>query len=90
MEEIVHNQQCLNVLRKQKNAHEDMVICERGGYKNQKDKAILNPEEVVSIIVDEDDQSAFELPHCITNAKIRKTIFNQCEADWLLGVRQTK
>lgn len=58
-----------SAIKASKMAHVEMVRRERLEYKKKRDRAILNPEQYCSVIVDGADQSAFGLPHFITKTK---------------------
>lgn len=74
MEEAICNQKRLKVLRERKKADNDMVTRKRLEYRTKRDKAILNLEKVVSIIIDKADQSTFGLPYFISKTKAEREI----------------
>ncbi len=59
----------LPILRRQKADHNHLIAKERREYKKKRDKARLQPNNYLSIIVDGADQSAFGLPHFMIKTK---------------------
>lgn len=59
----------LQLLRQKKREHLDHIARERREYKKKRDKAKLQPERFLSIIIDGADQSAFGIPHFIVKTK---------------------
>lgn len=59
-------------IMKQKEAHNRFIHTERMAYKLKRDKAILNPSEQWSVIIDGADQSAFGLPHFVEKTKAQR------------------
>lgn len=56
-------------LKERKSAHLRMVWQERLQYKKNRDRAILQPSQYMSMIIDGADQSAFGLPHFTVKTK---------------------
>lgn len=56
-------------LKAQKSTHLKRIWAERLSYKKNRDRAILDPNNYLSIIVDGADQSAFGLPHFTVKTK---------------------
>ncbi len=59
----------LAIYRRQKAEHNELIAKERREYKKKRDKARLQPDQLLSIIVDGADQSAFGLPHFMIKTK---------------------
>ncbi len=59
----------LAIYRKKKSEHNGLIAMERREYKKKRDKAKLQPDQYLSIIVDGADQSAFGLPHFMIKTK---------------------
>ncbi len=59
----------VTLLRRRKAEHNDYIARERREYKKKRDKAKLQPDQFLSIIVDGADQSAFGLPHFMVKTK---------------------
>ncbi len=59
----------LAVYRRKKAEHNELIAKERREYKKKRDKAKLQPDQFLSIIVDGADQSAFGLPHFMIKTK---------------------
>lgn len=56
-------------LKYQRKRHLDYIRRERLEYKKNRDRAILEPNSCISLIIDGADQSAFGLPHFTTKVK---------------------
>ena len=59
-------------LKDRKTAHLHMVWEERLQYKKKKERAMLQPSDYLSMIVDGADQSAFGLPHFSVETKAER------------------
>lgn len=59
-------------LKAQKSSHLKRIWSERLSYKKNRDRAILDPNKYLSLIVDGADQSAFGLPHFTVKTKAER------------------
>ena len=60
---------CTEDLKRQKRGHNDHILNERIHYQMKRDIAMAHPDRYCSIILDGADQSAFGLPHFVTETK---------------------
>ncbi len=72
MKIAVTNFESTAIVLAQKRAHYKMVTDERQEYKRKRDLAILNPTELLSLIIDGADQTAYGLPHFISHTKSQR------------------
>ncbi len=59
----------LALYRRAKAEHNELIAKERREYKKKRDRAMLQPDQYLSVILDGADQSAFGLPHFMVKTK---------------------